>query len=350
MSTIRSNKAQHYYPTLRSLAQLFRNCMNYKRHICLIILFLFIIPTIFLLSHSPIEPTNTGDTEICSKLVDIIYNSNRTLCSKQADLRGNKQKIISLSIFGPKENPIFIDSKFSHFMLPLINEAQLLFPKWTIRLYSDELTINRLNLQNFSRLSTNIDICNVNQLPILGNVGEYLAGRLWRFIPALDPMVDFTSSRDIDSPLTEREQIVIEQFINSSYLFLVMRDGPWHKKPILAGLWTSSQYRNRLLFLRLFSILLDRNKVKKYSLAEDETLLGELIWPTVKNQTLVFDSYLCQQFPEGNLRPYPTQRSSTDCHLGCIRPCCGENLSKIVLQEPCPQQCRPKNHTDWIYC
>jgi hypothetical protein len=324
-------------------------CYNNRRYALLCIIFLFTIPTIYFISYAPLELHIIDDVDICSKLLDILYNSNISLCSKQADRRGNKQRIISLALFGPKENPIFIDEKFSQLINPFINEAQLLFPSWTIRLYADKLTIKRLNLKNLSRSASNIDICNVNQLPIIGNVGEYLSGKLWRFLPALDPMVDIISSRDLDSPLTIREQVLIEQFLNSSYLFLTIRDHPLHGIPILGGLWTSALYRNRVLFLRLFSILLDKNKVKYYSLSRDQTLLNDLIWPKIKDQTLAFDSYTCEQFNEGHQYPFPIQRSSRDCHLGCVRPCC-QNSSTIILTEPCPEKCRPINHPDWMYC
>jgi len=349
MFRIRSTKHLNYHIIQHYFIQICWSCFDNKRYIFFLILFLFTIPTIYFISNGPLETQIIEDIDVCSKLIEILYNSNQSLCSKEANRRGNKQRIISLSIFGPKENPIFIDEKFTQLILPLINEAKLLFPSWTIRLYSDELQINRLNLKNLSRLATNIDICNVNQIPILGNVGEYLSGKLWRFLPALDSMVDIISSRDLDSPLIEREQIIIEEFLNSKYLFLTMRDHPLHGVPILGGLWTSALYRNRLLFLRLFSILLDRNKVKRYSLAHDQTLLSELIWPKINNQTLVFDSYTCQQFSEGHQRPFPTQRPTRECHLGCVRPCC-QNSSKIVLTKPCPEKCRPKNHPDWIYC
>jgi len=344
MLRIRSNKFKNYTPI-----QICCICFDNKRYILLITIFLFTIPTIYFISNTHVEIQITEEVDLCSKLLEIIYNSNQSLCSKEANHRGNKQRIIALAIFGPKENPIFNDDKFNQLITPLINEAKLLFPSWTIRLYSDELSINRLNLKNLTSLASNIDICNVNQIPILGNVGEYLPGKLWRFLPALDPMVDITSSRDLDSPLINREQIVIEQFLNSTYLFLIMRDHPLHGVPILGGLWTSALYRNRLLFLRLFSILLDKNKVKQYSLLHDQTLLSQLVWPKIKDQTLVFDSYTCEQFHEGHQRPFPTERSSRECHLGCVRPCC-QNSSKIILTKPCPEKCRPKNHPDWTYC
>jgi hypothetical protein len=345
MFRLRSKKLQNFHP----IAQLCLSCFDHKRYIFIFILIIFVIPTFFFINTTSFEPQNLEEIDVCSKLLEILYNSNQTLCSQEADHRGNKQRIISLSIFGPKENPMFIDEKFSQLIYPLIDEAKLLFPSWTIRLYSDQSTINRLNLKNLTHLANNLDVCNINQIPILGNVGEYLSGKLWRFLPALDPMVDIISSRDLDSPLTKREQIVIEQFLNSNYIFLTIRDHPMHGIPILGGLWTSALYRNRLLFLRLFSILLDKNKVKRYSLMHDQTLLTELVWPKVKDQTLAFDSYTCEQFHDGHQYPFPVQRSSRECHLGCIRPCC-LNSSKIILTKPCPEKCRPKNHPDWLYC
>ena len=162
--------------------------------------------------------------------------------------------------------------------------------------------------------------------------GEYLAGKLWRFLPALDPMVDLLSSRDLDSPLLERERVLIDRFLNSTYIFLSIRDHPMHGIPVLGGLWTSALYRNRLLFLHLFSVLLDKNKVKRYALSHDQTLLREIVWPKVKDQTLVFDSYTCEKYYGGHQLPFPTQRPSRECHLGCVRPCC-ENSSKIISQK-----------------
>ena len=302
-----------------------------------------------MLSHSSIVLETLEDADACSKLMRIIYHSNRTLCSEQADLRGSQQRIIALSVFGPKENLQFTDEKFLQMIRPLLAEAEALFPSWTVRLYSNDITIERLNLVDLSRSEKNVDLCNVNRLPILGNVGEFLPGKLWRFLPALDPTVDFTSSRDLDSPLTKREQVIVEEFLNSSHLFLSMRDHPYHGIPILGGLWTAAQHRDRLLFLRLFGVLLDSSRVQQYTLAGDQNLLGDLIWPHVKHRTLVYDSYTCEQFHDGIQRPYPTRRPSMDCHLGCVRPCC-QNSSKNAIGKPCPPQCRPKTHPDWLYC
>ena len=346
-----SKPIPHYLCTQRHFTH-FKSgccCSDHKRNTIVLILFLFLVPSFYLLGHSSIAFETGEDADACSRLMHIIYHSNRTLCSQEADLRGSHQRIIALSVFGPKENPLFTDEKFFQFIRPLLAEARLLFPSWTVRLYSDDLTISRLNLANLSRSTANLDVCNVNRLPVVGNMGEFLSGKLWRFLPALDPMVDFTSSRDLDSPLTKREKVVVEEFVNSPYLFLSMRDHPYHGIPILGGLWTAAQYRDRLLFLRLFGVLLDRNRAQEYSLARDQNLLRNLIWPHVKHRTLVYDSYTCRQFPDGIQRPYPTQRPSLDCHLGCVRPCC-QNTSANALRKPCPKECRPETRPDWLYC
>lgn len=343
-------RIHYHYSTQRPMTSMFHTFFDHKRNFIFTIFLLFTIPLFYVVSNSSVQNSKNDALDICSDLIRVLSNSNRTLCSSDADRRGNRQRVISLTIFGPKENPMFVDSKFSHLIFSLIDEAENFFPQWTIRLYSDDLTINRLNLKNLSNFSTKIDVCNVNRLPILGDVGEFLAGKLWRFLPVLDPMVDFTSSRDLDSPLTEREQIVVEKFVNSSFLFLSLRDHPLHGIPILGGLWTAAQYRNRLLFYRLFSVLLDRIKVQRYTLSNDQTFLSEIVWPKVKDQTLAFDSFTCGDFKHyGTQRPFPTQRPSVDCHLGCVRPCC-QNSSRVILPKQCPKECRPVNHFDWIYC
>ena len=349
MFGIRLAKYQNYQSFQRILKQLCLACLDCRRNIFLVILFVIIVPTFYLMTMSRFDQTSADEPHICAKLIDIIYNSNRTLCSVDADRRGKKQRIIALSVFGPKENPMFADSKFTGLITPFLDEAQSLFPTWTVRVYSDNATIHRLNLGNLSRLSSNVDVCNVNQLPIIGNVGEYLSGKLWRFLPALDPMVDFTSSRDLDSPLSERERVVVEEFVQSSHIFLAMRDHPLHGISILGGLWTAAQDRDRLLFLRIFSILLDRNRAQRYSLIKDQYLLNEIVWPKVKDRTLSYDSYTCLNFRVGDYRPFPTQRPESYCHLGCVRPCC-LNSTKSSMPKPCPKQCRPKQHRDWKFC
>lgn len=60
--------------------------------------------------------------------------------------------------------------------------------------------------------------------------------RLWRFLPLNDePVVDALLTRDLDSEVSEREVAAVNEWLNSSYSFHVMRDHPFHQAFILAG-------------------------------------------------------------------------------------------------------------------
>ena len=178
MFRLLSKKLPHFHPVQRYFPPICLSCLDHKRYIFVLLLILFAVPSFYLIGNTPFDVQNLEEVDVCSKLLEILYNSNRTLCSEEADHRGNEQRIISLSIFGPKENPIFIDEKFSQLITPLIKEAQIIFPSWTIRLYSDQSTIDRLNLKNLTRSAKNIDICNVNQIPILGNVRRIFSRKI----------------------------------------------------------------------------------------------------------------------------------------------------------------------------
>jgi len=50
----------------------------------------------------------------------------------------------------------------------------------------------------------------------------------WRFLPLLDPTVDRVMSRDTDGVVLDREAEAVKEWLNSSAVFHVMRDHPWH--------------------------------------------------------------------------------------------------------------------------
>ncbi|CAF1463214.1 unnamed protein product, partial [Didymodactylos carnosus] len=206
-----------------------------------------------------------------------------------------------------------------------------------------------IHIKNLTKTYSNIDLCDVKNLPIIGDVSTYMPGKIWRFIPTLDPFVDYVSSRDVDSPLTTREQVAVQQFLTSGKLFHVIRDHPMHGVPILGGLWTTANGKNRVFILKLFKVLLNQEKIRNYPKTHDQTFLEKLIWPHISSFALIHDSFTCHKFRRGQLVPFPTQRPSLDCHVGCVRPCC-QNKSISTIKQHCPARCRPVQHQDWIYC
>ena len=69
--------------------------------------------------------------------------------------------------------------------------------------------------------------------------------------------------------------------------------------------------------------------------------------PWARKIAMVHDSYLCQKYKDTSLiRPYPTQRESSDCNfIGCI-----PELKPSRIDTECPKECRPANHQNWTTC
>ena len=282
---------------------------------------------------------------------------NRTLCSRAADRRGPHQKVINLSIYGTtsnfSNNPMFSwEKSILPYLEPLANEVKLLLPSWTIRLYIDFTGTKRSQRRALSKYS-NVDICNMENLPFFGSLlFTFLPGKMWRFLPIFDPFVDYTLSRDLDSPITQRETDTLNIWLSDAEknnIFHIARDHPQHGISILGGLWGAANVRARDYLMNTFQPMLTPSIAVQYSGAGDQEFLSRYVWDKVKDRSLSFDSYNCILYKS---RPFPSQRPKGLCYLGCIRACCtntGENEYNKNM-DVCPEACRPEGHKNWTYC
>ena len=157
-------------------------------------------------------------------------------------------------------------------------------------------------------------------------------------------------SRDLDSPLTKRERAAVDVWIASNKSFHSMRDHPMHNVPMLGGMWAFRPSLDRNTSRLILDKIYNRSFVEKYVGLGDQVFLNEHVWPIAKLSAISHDSFLCRHDYGNRPEPFPTQRSSpngTNCFVGCIRPCCTQEILRFG---PCPIECRPKNHTDWLYC
>ena len=155
-------------------------------------------------------------------------------------------------------------------------------------------------------------------------------------------------SRDLDSPLFQRERSAVDEWLQSKHIFHAMRDHPRHNTPLLAGMWGFRPALNRTLSLYIFNKLQNRTLVKAYVGVGDQPFLVNEVWPYVENSALIHDSFHCQNFG-GHGKPFPTQRpiiNGSNIFVGCIKPC---SHDQYKFGE-CPVACRPSNHKEWIYC
>ena len=71
--------------------------------------------------------------------------------------------------------------------------------------------------------------------PVTGEQISHMNRMMWRLIPMLDPLVDIFLSRDLDSFIIDREVVALQQWLNSSFTFSIMRDHHGHTHKILGG-------------------------------------------------------------------------------------------------------------------
>jgi hypothetical protein len=175
---------------------------------------------------------------------------------------------------------------------------------------------------------------------------------MWRFLPTLDPYVDYVLSRDLDSPMTQRETDTIDIWMSDEQkhkFFYIARDNAEHNVQIMGGLWGSANVRARDYLFDVFQPMLMPSIGNRYRGRGDQWFLVDYVWAKVRDHSLAFDSFFCAKYGG---RPFPSQRPKGLCYLGCIRPCCinSTDNDSSKYMKPCPVGCRPKDHQDWKFC
>jgi hypothetical protein len=121
----------------------------------------------------------------------------------------------------------------------------------------------------------------------------------WRFESSYDKNAKIVVFRDTDSRLSNREKIAVDEWINSDKTFHIMRDHPYHKFPILGGMWG---YKNNNKYP--MQILLESfNKTNTYG--TDYRFFAEELYPLIGNDKLVHDEFF-------DKKPFPCLRQGTE--------------------------------------
>ena len=116
----------------------------------------------------------------------------------------------------------------------------------------------------------------------------------------------------------------------------------------LGGMWGFRGLMNRKMADMMFVKMIDRdvsikyNKIKNIK-GHDQYFLGHHVYPLVKINSTIHDSFLCKMYNDST--PFPTQRKG-GCFVGQSGP--GDCYPDKIAE--CPVECRPKSHQDWIHC
>lgn len=192
------------------------------------------------------------------------------------------KKIISFCLWGN-------DPKYTIGALRNAELAKTVYPGWIPRFYVGSSTSPAVTKQ---LLRASAEVVSMTE------PGDW-RGMFWRFYPAGEPDVEVMLSRDTDSRLSIRERAAVEEWLNSSKDFHIMRDHPAHATEILGGMWGA-----RGGILKGIKEEIDSYKGGDFWQV-DQNFLRQVIYPRVKDNAFVHDEFF-------EKKPFPTQRMNKE--------------------------------------
>lgn len=182
-------------------------------------------------------------------------------------------KVLSFSLYG--DNPIYT--------IGCIKNAQIkkeVFKDWEMWVYHND-TVPQNILNDLSEL-------NVKLIDTKENNGFF--GSLWRFNPITEPNVEYFISRDCDSRISLRDEIAVNEWIQSDKTFHILRDHPiGHGWPMNAGMWGSKGNSIPNFKDLMINYLINNNRTDDKSI--DQCFLRDIIHPIAVNGLFLHDEY-----------------------------------------------------------
>lgn len=176
-----------------------------------------------------------------------------------------------------------------------IELANKFYPGWICRFYIDkncnQELINSIKGDNVEVILMDPELYKHNNISNRFNH----SGLFWRFLSLGDETIDIVLFRDCDSRISQREVDAVNDWISSGRKFHIMRDHPYHRVPILAGMWGC---RGGLLNINELITGWDSYDKKGMYHADDQDFLGQVIYPIAKSDAIEHSefgiSYECE--------------------------------------------------------
>jgi hypothetical protein len=137
------------------------------------------------------------------------FASGRFTCDLYSVLRrGKHQNVFSFNVFGKS-------SLYYYKLRAIAKQIKLLYPNWTIRVYSNGSLPKSIRCKYECLLEENLDFCLVDNIILYPDLyinethvsswnASYIQPTMWRFLPFGDSFIDIFASRDTDSYVIER--------------------------------------------------------------------------------------------------------------------------------------------------
>jgi len=186
-------------------------------------------------------------------------------------------KLITFSLWGQ-------DPKYLHGSLKNAELAKTIYPDWICRFYT-AASVPSPVINNLKSMD-NVEVVQKNSF------GDWKS-MFWRFEPASEPNVEVMISRDLDSRLGEREKAAVDSWLESDKGFHIMRDHPWHKFPVLGGMWGIKRGT-----LPNMKELIDQF-AQEDEYGTDYKFFAQIIMPLINDNVMVHDEFFSgQPFPK----------------------------------------------------
>lgn len=195
-----------------------------------------------------------------------------------------KQKLISFALFGE-------DPKYRTGMMANVRAASRHYPGWKLIIYCDRVNHDAL---------TKEDLGNSVECILQKDVSQGVEGMSWRFLAALRDDAEVVIFRDADSIFTARETAAVSEWLTSRKDMHIIRDHPYHRSPVMGGLFG---VRGRALHLlaELVHARMLSHRLTEYG--DDQVFLTKDLYPKVIKTALVHTN--CVRFFPEYTRPLP---------------------------------------------
>jgi len=183
------------------------------------------------------------------------------------------KKVISFSLYG--NNPIYTIGCIENAKL-----MQSLFDGWEMWVYhNDTVSQNILDIL----ITLGVKLINTNE-------DNGFLGSLWRFRPISDDNVSYFISRDCDSRISLRDEIAVNEWIDSGKDFHIIREHPiGHHWVMNAGMWGAKGNS-----IPNFSEIMNNYLNNNYRVGDktiDQCFLRDVVHPLTTNKLFLHDEF-----------------------------------------------------------
>jgi hypothetical protein len=193
------------------------------------------------------------------------------------------KKVITFSLWG--DNPTYNIGAIKN-----AEHAKIFYPDFECWFYIHEESVPKETIEKLNSFNNTKIIFKNGDLNIIKPM-------MWRFEAIDEDDVEIMMSRDTDTRFLLREQLAVEEWINSNKLFHIMRDHPYHDVHILGGMFGTKKIPQINSWKNIM------NTVIQYSNRNyDQQFLSDYIYPVVKNNSKIHASF-CKM--ENNSEDFP---------------------------------------------